>query len=67
MNLFEQQQNEFSSRHIGPNDQELNSMLETIGANSLEELIDKTIPHSIRLKKPMESGGPMSEHEYLSE
>ncbi len=66
MTLFEQQQNEFSGRHIGPREAEISSMLEKIGINSLDELINQTIPASIRLKEPMQTGGPMSEFEYLS-
>lgn len=66
MTLFEQQQNEFSGRHIGPSEAEISSMLEKIGINSLDELINQTIPASIRLKEPMQTGGPMSEFEYLS-
>jgi glycine dehydrogenase len=48
MNIFEKQQNEFSGRHIGPNQQEKEAMLATIGVGSLEELISKTIPDAIR-------------------
>lgn len=65
MNLFELQQNEFTQRHIGPNEEETTSMLKTIGAGSMDELIGKTVPENIRLDKPMHTGGPMSEYEYL--
>ncbi|MBS1743360.1 MAG: aminomethyl-transferring glycine dehydrogenase [Bacteroidetes bacterium] len=67
MNLFEQQSQEFTQRHIGPNEEETKAMLETIGVSSIEELIDKTVPPSIRLEKPLQTGGPMSEYEYLTE
>ncbi|HEX2900396.1 MAG TPA: hypothetical protein VHS96_11815, partial [Bacteroidia bacterium] len=40
----------FESRHIGPNAAELASMLEVIGADSLDQLIDQTVPAGIRLK-----------------
>ncbi len=40
-------------------------MVKKIGLNSLDELIDKTVPESIRLKKRLELPGPMSEYEYL--
>ena len=30
MNIFEQQQNEFSGRHIGPNEQERDEMLSVL-------------------------------------
>lgn len=42
-------------------------MLKTIGCSTVEELISKTIPDSIRLKKPMNVNSPISEFEYLSE
>ncbi|MHA4807695.1 aminomethyl-transferring glycine dehydrogenase [Flavitalea flava] len=67
MNLFEQQANEFAERHIGPNDQETSQMLKTIGVRSLEELIDKTIPGSIRSRKPLAIPGPVSEYQYLND
>ncbi len=67
MTLFEKQQNEFTQRHIGPNEEETVSMLKTIGIASLEELINKTVPPSIRLKEDLQTGGPISEYEYLSD
>lgn len=56
----------FASRHIGPRENEVPAMLETIGVNSLDELIDKTVPSSIRLDKPLNLPGAMSEYEYLN-
>jgi glycine dehydrogenase len=67
MNLFEKQQQEFSGRHIGPNEHDTNNMLKTIGVDSLEELISKTVPAAIRLKKPLNLPAPQSEFEYLNE
>ncbi|MEO5995317.1 MAG: aminomethyl-transferring glycine dehydrogenase [Chitinophagaceae bacterium] len=67
MNLFELQTNEFAERHIGPNEEEAASMLKTIGMHSLDELIDKTIPASIRLEHPLDTGEALSEYEYLKE
>ncbi len=67
MNLFEQQQREFIQRHIGPNEAETANMLQTIGAASMEELISQTVPASIRLKTPMQTGSPVSEFEYLKQ
>ena len=45
---------EFIKRHIGPNAQDTQKMLDTIGAKSIDELIEKTIPNTIRSKKPMQ-------------
>lgn len=67
MNLFEQQQQEFTARHIGPNNEETKNMLNVIGINSVDELINKTVPSSIRLKKPLQTAGPVSEFEYLAD
>ncbi len=67
MNLFEQQQNEFTQRHIGPNTEETDAMLKTVGVASLEELIEKTVPSSIRMAEPLTTAGPISEYEYLAE
>jgi len=43
--------NNFSDRHIGPRKKDIEKMLAVIGVNSLEELINQTIPSSIRLDK----------------
>ena len=67
MNIFEQQQNEFIPRHIGPDAQETKEMLKAIGVASLDELIDKTVPASIRADFPLKTGGPVSEFQYLKE
>jgi glycine dehydrogenase len=66
MNIFNLQQDEFLQRHIGPNENQTNEMLAVIGINSVDELISKTIPQSIRLKQPLQTGVGMSEYEYLT-
>lgn len=40
-------------RHIGINEKDEEKMLRKIGVNSLDELIDQTIPANIRLKEPL--------------
>ena len=67
MNLFEKQQQEFLGRHIGPNENDANAMLQTVGVTSLDELIDKTVPESIRLKSPLKLPAAQSEFDYLNE
>ena len=67
MNLFEQQAREFWNRHIGPDEQETQQMLQTIGVASMDELINKTVPAGIRLEKDLDVAGPISENEYLNE
>lgn len=65
MNIFEQQSNEFIPRHIGTIGQE-KAMLKTIGVTSLDELIQKTIPSSIRTDSAPNLPGGISEAELLS-
>ncbi|MBS1592138.1 MAG: glycine dehydrogenase (aminomethyl-transferring), partial [Bacteroidetes bacterium] len=67
MNLFEHQHNEFQGRHIGPNKTTTKQMLQTIGVNSLDELINKTIPPTIRLQQNLKLPAAQSEVEYLNE
>ena len=67
MNLFEKQQQEFTARHIGPNQQETEAMLHAIGVNCIDELIDKTVPASIRLQSALQTAGPVSEFQYLTD
>jgi len=56
----------FSQRHNGPRNEEVNHMLKTIGIASLDQLIDETVPSAIRLKSPLAVGSAMSEDAYLS-
>ncbi len=55
----------FSDRHLGPNAQEIQDMLQAIGVASLDELIYQTVPDNIRT--PALSGIPaaLTEQEYL--
>ncbi|MFM2439907.1 MAG: hypothetical protein RLZ16_906 [Bacteroidota bacterium] len=56
---------EFIKRHIGPNEADTENMLAVIGVKTLDELIDKTVPSTIRLKKPMNIPEGLSEFEML--
>jgi glycine dehydrogenase len=58
--------NSFQNRHIGPNKKEQEKMLATIKADTLEQLINETVPDNIRLKNPLDLDPAMSEYEYLS-
>lgn len=55
----------FSERHIGPREHELPVMLKTIGVDSLDEMIEKVMPDSIRLKKQLNLQPAMTEYQYL--
>ncbi len=52
-------------RHIGPSPEEMEAMLDVLGAESLDALIDQTVPKSIRQEKPLDFGKAKSERELL--
>jgi glycine dehydrogenase len=56
----------FIPRHIGPTPHDIRAMLDLLGYDSLDAMIDATIPDRIRLKRPLAIHAPMSEHEALS-
>ncbi len=56
---------EFIQRHIGPNEADTTTMLAAVGVKSIDELIEKTVPASIRLKKPMNIPEGLTEFEML--
>ena len=56
---------EFANRHIGQKNQDLDKMLQTIGSDSLDDLIDETVPSSIRLKSEMQLSEGMTESYFL--
>ncbi len=55
----------FAQRHIGPRKSDLQKMLNTIGVNSIDELINQTIPDDILLPKSLSLKPAMTELEYL--
>ncbi len=57
--------NNFINKHNGPRESEVEQMLETIGVKSMDELIEQTVPVSIRLKKPLAIDPGMNEYAYL--
>lgn len=63
--LFDRER--FEHRHNSATPDDIKKMLEVIGVSSLDELIDSTIPESIRLKKPLDLPEPLSEHHFLDE
>ncbi len=52
-------------RHIGPSPAEMEEMLKVVGVSSLDELIDQTVPKSLRQSEPLDFGKPKSEGELL--
>ena len=57
----------FVRRHIGPGEEEVRQMLEFLGLESLEQLVDQTVPEAIRLRRPLKLGEPRGEFELLNE
>ncbi len=58
-------QTEFVARHNGPNADDQQTMLNTINATSLDQLIDQTVPAQIRLESPMTLAEAKSEADML--
>jgi len=56
---------DFQNRHIAPNEADTAEMLHTVGVNSIDELIEQTVPTAIRLKQPLNLPAAKSETEYL--
>ena len=61
-----EQKNAFVRRHIGPGEDEIAQMLQTIGAESLEDLTSQTVPAGIQLDEPVNAGEGATEVEALS-
>lgn len=56
----------FALRHIGPSQEQIQEMLSALGLDSLDQLIDKTVPKSIRRAESLLIEGPYSEQEVLT-
>ena len=61
-----QNRGEFIDRHIGPNTAQIEAMLQALGLDSLESLVDQTVPTAIALQHPMALDGAMTEPEALA-
>ncbi len=59
-------QESFESRHHGKSEIELQSMLQKIGVDSLETLINETVPAGIRLKNSLNLPAAKSEVDFLA-
>ncbi|MDR3668790.1 MAG: glycine dehydrogenase (aminomethyl-transferring), partial [Ignavibacteriaceae bacterium] len=64
MNIFEHP-DKFADRHIGPAKDAINEMLKTIGVDTLDQLIDETIPSSIKSKEPLKLSKPVTEYRFI--
>ena len=57
---------QFVTRHIGPSQEDVQEMLDTIGVKSVDELIGQVMPQSIRLHKPLPLDEPMTEVQFAA-
>ncbi len=56
----------FAQRHIGPNANDIEQMLEVLGIKSLDALIDQTVPQAIRLNQPLQLPAAQTEYAALA-
>jgi len=56
--------NSFAYRHIGPKAVDVDQMLSTIGVDSIDTLIDQTVPSTIRAEKELDLAPAMTEAEF---
>ncbi|MGL2964490.1 aminomethyl-transferring glycine dehydrogenase [Flavobacterium sp. RSB2_4_14] len=56
----------FALRHIGPSENDLQHLLKTIGAKTMEQLIFETLPDDIRLKSDLDLEPAMTEYEFAN-
>ena len=57
---------QFLWRHIGPRPEDIDAMLQVVGVKSVDELIEQTVPESIRLKELIDLPAPMTEWEFFA-
>lgn len=57
---------EFVARHIGPRPSDVDTMLQTLGHNSLEDLIDTAVPADIRQDAVLDIPAALSETQALA-
>ncbi len=55
----------FSRRHVGPDDTEIREMLDTVGADSLDDLVRSTVPGAIRFEGDLDLPDALSEPELI--
>ena len=58
--------NDFINRHIGIDDNDLPKMLNTIGCESIDDLIKKTIPKTIMKAEDLSIDKALNEEDYLN-
>src|SRR5947208_13106418 len=56
----------FIPRHSGPSEAEQQEMLQALGFESLDAMIEATVPDSIRFRRPLAIHAGLSEYEALA-
>ncbi len=56
----------FKSRHIGPRGNDIDEMLKVVNAESLEKLIEETVPSNIMNSEPLGIGSGLTEYEFMN-
>ncbi len=62
-----EQRTDFIHRHIGPDNADIKAMLKTIGSNSIDALIQQTVPSSIHLEMGLDLAEACTEQEALNQ
>ena len=60
-----EQSQDFVTRHIGPRDSDIDKMLETVGVESLDRLIEQAVPAGLRSDKPLDLPSGRREEDVL--
>lgn len=61
-----EQRDDFIRRHIGPGEEQIADMLDVLGLESLDQLIEKVVPESIVTENPLDIGSDKTERGTLS-
>jgi glycine dehydrogenase len=57
----------FARRHLGSSTEDVSAMLDSLGIENLDELVDRALPPDIRLQEPLDLPTAASESETLAE
>ena len=63
--MIDDNSKEFIARHIGPSQEDQEKMLHAVGAKSLDDLMDNTVPEKILLSEELKVSEPVSENDAL--
>ncbi|MFW5760439.1 MAG: glycine dehydrogenase (aminomethyl-transferring), partial [Cyclobacteriaceae bacterium] len=67
MQIELKEREQFATRHLGPDKNQVKKMLRAISIDSLDQLIDETIPQAIRKKSALNLPEPKGEYRFIDE